>query len=228
MNYIKTASSIFDRISKIYDFFLTIFTFGFINKWQRELVIKTPKKDTCLDVGTGTGEIIKKVKEKSPYSLCVGLDLSIEMLKIAEKKLENYQGVLFIKGDIYNAPFKEKTFNSVFLSLTYRHLEHERLMTELSRILKEEGYVSIFDTGRVENEKLWSAFLFFIDKILRPLGYIFFSKEEYNYFVESLRNSTKIENLIERFHPHGYTVVYNRKVFLGIAYIIIFKKHQKT
>ena len=228
MDYIKTASSVFDRISKIYDFFLTIFTFGFINKWQRELVIKTPEKDTCLDIGTGTGEIIKKVKEESPHSVCVGLDLSIEMLKIAEKKLKDYQDVLFVKGDIYNAPFKEKTFNSVFLSLTYRHLEHERFITELCRILKEESYVSIFDTGRIENERLWNVFLFFVDKILRPFGYIFFSKEEYDYFVESLHNSKKMEDLIEKFQPHGYTVVYNRKILLGVAYIVVFKKHQKT
>ncbi len=224
MNYTQTAASIFNRISKVYDFFLNFFTVGAINRWQKELVEKTPDKEKVLDIGTGTGEVLKKTKETNPESLCIGIDLSFNMLKIAQNKLKNYKNVYFINADIYKSPFKDKSFNAVFLSLTYRHLEHEKLINEIKRILEYGGYISIFDTGRLKNKKIWNLFLFLVNRVFRPVGLIFFTKEEYDYFVDSLYKSVTFEELIERFKKDNFQLIYSKKIFGGLAFICVWRR----
>jgi len=220
----QIASSIFDKISNVYDKFLNLFTFGLINKWQYELIEKTPYISKVLDIGTGTGELIKKIKKEKKDSYCVGIDLSFQMLLKAKEKLKDEKDVFFIKADIYNPPFKQQSFDNIFLSLSYRHLEHKKLIRQTNQILKKEGYISIFDTAKLKNKTLWKGFLFTVEKIFRPIGYIFFSKEEYDYFVESLYKSFTMEEIINLFDKDGYDVVYKRKIMFGLAFIVIFKK----
>ncbi len=223
-NETKTASIVFDKIASVYDIFLNIFTFSLINRWQILLIKNTPSIDKALDIGTGTGELIKKIKKYKSPSYCVGIDLSFKMLQKAENKLKTYKDVYLIKASIYNAPFKDSSFSNLFLSLTYRHLDHQNFIKEASRILQKDGYISIFDTAKLKNEKLWKFFLFVVDKLLRPFGYIFFSKEEYDYFVESLYRSVSMEDIIKLFKKDGYDVVYSKSIMSGLAFIVIFKK----
>jgi len=221
---LKVASSVFDKISSVYDFFLNLFTFGVINIWQRQMIKNTPVSKFILDVGTGTGELIKKIKNHHKETICIGLDVSFKMLLKAKKKLKNENDVYLINGDIYNSPFREKTFDNVFLSLTFRHLDQKKLIKELNRILKNKGYISIFDTGKIKNQYLWKAFLFIVDKLVRPFGYLFFSKNEYDYFIESLYKSLTMEQIIKFFENYGYYPVYKKKFMFGLAFIVIFEK----
>ncbi len=223
-NEIKIASSLFDRVSKVYDTFLNLFTFGLINKWQNTLIKNTPLNKKVLDVGTGTGELIKKVKKYKSDTICIGIDVSYGMLLKAKEKLKNEKYVYFLQADVYNSPFKDKAFDNILLSLTFRHLEHKKFIKEINRILKNNGYISIFDTGKISNRFVWSTFLFLLDKPLRPFGYLFFSKQEYDYFIDSIKKSVSMEQLIKLFKSQGYTPVYSKKVMFGFAYIVVLKK----
>lgn len=225
-NEIKVASSLFDRVSRVYDTFLNLFTLGLINKWQNTLVKKTPLNEKVLDVGTGTGELIKKVKKHKSDTVCVGIDVSYGMLLKAKEKLKNEEDVYFLQADIYNSPFKDKSIDNVLLSLTFRHLEHERFIKEINRILKNGGYISIFDTGKIRNRFIWSTFLFLLDKPFRPFGYLFFSKQEYDYFIDSIKKSVSMEQLIKLFKSQGYTPIYSKKVMFGFGYIVVLRKEK--
>ncbi len=224
LNEIKIASKIFDGISKVYDFFLNFATGGQIKKWQMYLISNTPIKKFVADLGTGTGEIIRIVKENNKYTKCIGVDLSFKMLKIAENKLKDYEDVLFVRASILELPIKDNTMDNIFFSLTLRHLDVKKTLNEVNRVLSKNGYVSILEIGKPKSEKFYKFILFFGDKIFRPFGRLIFSKEEYDYFIDSIRNSLTMEQLEEILKRYGFEKHKTKSFLFGIVMVIIYKK----
>jgi len=112
----KQVQEIFSAVSKKYDFFLNLVTLRKIDQWQRDLLDMLPYEGNRLDVGTGTGEVLLKSQNKG---LRVGIDLSLEMLKLARSKCKACK---LLVADAENMPFKDRSFSSISLSLVYRHL----------------------------------------------------------------------------------------------------------
>ena len=218
----KIAARIFDSVVKRYDRFLRFATFGFIDRWQEVLVKKTPAGRFPLDVGTGTGEVVKKIQNIYPESVPVGIDVSFNMLKKAKEKNKERKN-LFIRASAYNLPFKDKSIDSILTSLVFRHLDSDKATEEFSRVLKNGGYVGILDISK-PSKFIYGSIYFFADKIFRPVGERIFSKEEYNYFLESIENSMTAEQLESFFKEKGYTRVFIEKRFLGMVIISVFKK----
>ena len=218
----KLVSRIFDSVVKSYDKFLNSLTLGRINSWQRELAENITIKDSekILDVGTGTGEVIKKIKEINLKSTVIGLDLSKNMLLKAKKKT-GYN--TFIKASAYNLPFKNCSLDAVVSSLVFRHLDNERALKEFNRVLKKEGLIGILDIAK-PNPILYRIIFFVANKIFRPFGEIIFSKEEWDYFIESIENSKTERELEKLFEKYSYKKIYSSKKLGGLVIIIVFQK----
>jgi len=91
-----------------------------------------------LDLGCGTCRISKVIREVSEESMLVGLDISREMLSVCSEK--NVADLLIL-GDSEKLPFREGSFDVV---VSYRLLslpvDWERIVSEVSRVLKVGGY----------------------------------------------------------------------------------------
>jgi tRNA (cmo5U34)-methyltransferase len=95
-----------------------------------------------LDLGTGTGTIAKKVKEKFPNSQVTALDLVEDMIEIAKIKLEDYNNIEYIVGDFSNFDFKNK-YDVILSSLAIHHIKENKgkieLYEKIFNSLKENG-----------------------------------------------------------------------------------------
>ncbi|WP_293445218.1 class I SAM-dependent methyltransferase [Persephonella sp.] len=218
----KIAARIFDSVVKRYDRFLKFATFGFIDRWQEILVKQTPAGNFPLDVGTGTGEVVKKIHSIYPNSIPVGIDVAFNMLKKAKEKNKEKKN-LFIRASAYDLPFKNKSIDSILTSLVFRHLEPDNAAREFSRILKDGGHIGILDISK-PSKFIYGSIYFFANKIFRPIGEKIFSKDEYDYFMESIENSMTPKQLEEFFKEKGYSKVFMEKRFLGMVVIAVFKK----
>ena len=218
----KLVSKIFDSVVKNYDKFLNSLTFGKINSWQKELADNVSLFDDgkILDIGTGTGEIIKKLKGINLKNTVVGLDVSQNMLKRAKEKT-GYN--TFVKASAYNLPFKNCSFDAIVSSLVFRHLDNERALIEFDKVLKRNGLIGILDIAK-PNPFLYKLIYFFANKIFRPVGHLIFSKEEWDYFMESIENSKTERELEDLFNKLSYRKVYSSKKFGGLVIIIVFQK----
>jgi len=96
---------------------------------------------TVLDAGCGSGLLLEKLSRLT--SLAVGVDFSERMIKIAQSKIK-LENVEFVIGDIENMPFKNDTFNTVFMFTVLNNTPKPlQALSEAWRILKEGGYLVV-------------------------------------------------------------------------------------
>lgn len=212
----KTVEEVFSSVSKKYDFFLNLITFKRIDLWQRELLSMLSSEGNRLDVGTGTGEVLLKSQNKG---LRVGMDLSVQMLKVAKSKCKACK---FVVGDAENMPFKDSSFGSITLSLVYRHLLSRRaFLKEAKRVLRKDGQMALLDINRFS---LTPFLIFLMSYPLKPLGLILFGREKWDFFIHSLENSLSIEEVKKELQEEGFEVVEVQKRLFGLVYLLLARK----
>ena len=130
------------------------------------------------DIGCGTLAFTHKVYAENKISKLFLCDLSIEMLKIAKKKLENtsrdISPVTFLRSDALQMPFKDKTVQTV-LSFGIFHIFNnpKELIKETVRILKPKG--ELFLSSLCTDRKISKKYLSFLHKkgyVAKPLASI--------------------------------------------------------
>jgi ubiquinone/menaquinone biosynthesis C-methylase UbiE len=89
--------------------------------------------DKILEVGCGTGLILKEVNKR--VSKAIGIDLSENMLeKARERGLEVYH------AEASKMPFEDNTFDLVYSYKVLAHIEAiEKTLQEINRVLKPNG-----------------------------------------------------------------------------------------
>ncbi|MBL4694794.1 class I SAM-dependent methyltransferase [Candidatus Gracilibacteria bacterium] len=103
-----------------------------------------------LDVGGGTGRIVKEMVDRGAEVVCC--DISGEMLKIFKKK---FSGVECVKADIREMPFEDESFDLVVATFVIVHLK--KLMPafdEVYRVLKKGGSFVVTNINQKKAPKL--------------------------------------------------------------------------
>lgn len=90
-----------------------------------------------LDLGCGTGNITQKAKERFPNAKVTCLDLSENMIKIAEEKLKEYSDIEYVVGDFTQTEFSQK-YDAIISSLALHHIPNDEE--------KELMYKAIYDS----------------------------------------------------------------------------------
>jgi ubiquinone/menaquinone biosynthesis C-methylase UbiE len=115
---------------------------GFSNEISFGLLsaLKDFESKYVLEVGVGSGRnaspLIAEIKPEF-----IGLDLSREMLTLAKAKVASFEKVIgLIFGDAEHLPFRDRFFDAVVCMSTMHYFaSQERVLSEFSKILKEEG-----------------------------------------------------------------------------------------
>ena len=122
---LKTSlvQKIFSDVAEKYDLMNDLMSFGAHRLWKKELVnlMNIQTKDKIIDVGSGTGDLIKLILKKKLINTVYSVDLNNEMLSFAKKKFIN-QKIKFIKANAEKLPFQNNYFDKIyyfFLSKKY-------------------------------------------------------------------------------------------------------------
>jgi SAM-dependent methyltransferase len=106
-------------------------------------------KGNTLDLGCANGRNFK-IMNKVPNKL-IGIDLSLNLLKIAKSNLDNKDQFLaqeskffqLIQGDMVNLPIRQKSMSTIFSIATLHHIrkksERKIALTQMYEALKEKG-----------------------------------------------------------------------------------------
>ena len=92
-----------------------------------------------LDVGCGTGKLLKSAKARFPGAKLVGVDAAIEMVKYAHAS--NPTGTIqFQQAMAEDLPFPGVSFDLVFSTMTFHHWPNQsRGAAEVARVLTPRG-----------------------------------------------------------------------------------------
>jgi ubiquinone/menaquinone biosynthesis C-methylase UbiE len=140
----KERVQLFDEWPETYDRWFTTPIGSLVRRYETELVLNllSPKQgEIILDAGCGTG--IFTLDILSSGSKVIGLDLSLPMLRRAEKKLKGYPFQIVL-ADMLNLPFPESFFDKVVSVTALEFVEEGKAAVgELFRVTKRGGRIVV-------------------------------------------------------------------------------------
>ncbi len=106
-------------------------------------VIDEQKPKAVLDIGTGTGHILKIIS-RFAHDIA-GIDISRDMLSLARKRLEGCVTDLR-RADMNQLPFEDDRFDLVTMHLSLRHASRpDQAIKEAARVLSRDGTLIVID-----------------------------------------------------------------------------------
>lgn len=108
------------------------------------------KSNAVLEIGCGTGYVIKGLQDNFANYQLVGSEIHLEGLKFAKERLPNIE---FIQLDATKMPF-EKEYNAIGAFDVLEHIEEdEKVMQEVYKALKPNG---LFFISVPQHQWMWS------------------------------------------------------------------------
>ncbi len=110
-----------------------------------------------LDLGTGTGNVSKAIKEKFGHANIDCIDIASKMIEMAKIKLGDYDDIHYYTGDFYEFEFEEK-YDVIVSSLALHHIktddEKKKFYHKIYNILKKGGIFINSDSVLGSNERM--------------------------------------------------------------------------
>ena len=117
---------------------------------------------SVLEVGCGTGTLLREIIPQNPHGINKGFDLSGDMLKRAGEKLQKagLQNFHLVEGDALNLRIEDNSVDiliSTFMIDLLPEDTFDKIAKNFYRVLKPNGYVVIahFSFGTKPIHKIW-------------------------------------------------------------------------
>lgn len=222
---VPDTQNLFNKISKYYDLLNTVLSVGIDRRWRKRLVSCIDPGSMVLDVATGTAEVISEGFKSKIFSKSVGLDPSMEMLKIGIAKLKSRHAensFLLIRGNAEDLPFEDNYFEAVTIAFGIRNtLNYQKSLQEMFRVVKPGGKIAILEFSISNYPIIKQLYLFYFKHIIPLIGSIFDSKKEYKYLSESTLSFPQRREFLKVMTDSKFIDCKYEELTLGIAIIYV-------
>ncbi|MDA8345225.1 MAG: ubiquinone/menaquinone biosynthesis methyltransferase [Thermaerobacter sp.] len=167
---------IFGAIARVYDPMNRVITLGLWGSWQRRFLDLVAPRDGeyCLDIATGTGDLAILIADSASRIRVTGLDLSRDMLDVAEEKIRRRgleERVTVVEGNALMLPFPDQTFDVVTCGFGLRNFpDLPQALSEMRRVLKPGGRALSLEVSRPQNKLVWWGFRLYFYGLVPRLG----------------------------------------------------------
>lgn len=176
----------YKAMSGFYDLIDIVYFRDYENSPRKVVFESIGNTEKVLDLCTGTATNALKIAKSKPLSEVIGIDLSKDMLKIAQGKVQRSKvpNIKLYHMDATHMSFQDKFFDKILLSLVLHEVEEnlaEKILAEAKRVLKDDGEIIV--TEWEKNRKLSRRAVFLPIEILEPKSFkSFIEKDLYRYF----------------------------------------------
>ena len=232
----KPLHKIFTAVPDRYDLINRIFTWGQDARWRLKTarLCLANKPEKILDLCCGTGDLaIDLAKTAPPTSSVTGLDYSPPMLEKASAKAARAElktPLTFIHGDVGDLPFPNEYFDCIGISFAFRNLTYQnpntpRYLSEIVRVLKNEGRFVIVESSQPPNKLLRRLDHLYLRTFVRWMGSaLSHNKEAYKYLTASASNFYTAEELSDLLVKAGFRTVTIKRLMFGATAIHVAAK----
>ncbi|WP_068472581.1 bifunctional demethylmenaquinone methyltransferase/2-methoxy-6-polyprenyl-1,4-benzoquinol methylase UbiE [Saccharicrinis aurantiacus] len=226
----KQIESMFDNIAPKYDFLNHLLSFGIDKIWRRRAIglLKNIPSPVLLDIATGTGDLAIAAMKLKPSKI-VGLDLSAEMLKVGQEKIEKLNltdTISLVHGDSENLPLSDNQFDAATVAFGVRNFENlNKGLTEICRVLKPGAKFVVLEFSNPSSFPFKHIYQFYSSKILPWWGGLFSKdKAAYEYLPESVAAFPEGQAFVKELEASGFTSLKVWKQTFGVATIYFSEK----
>lgn len=111
-----------------------------------EATASRPAPTSVLDIGCGTGLLLRQVAQRFPSAQLAGIDATQEMVRVAEASLPEGAPVRFLHAVAEQLPFPDASFDLVLTTMSFHHWADQRqALSEVRRVLSSEGTFALAD-----------------------------------------------------------------------------------
>lgn len=155
-------------------------------RWKRRVAMLTHSIKSnmhVLEIGCGTGVLSKEILHKG--SSLTALDISSDLINVAKSNNADPR-IEFLTGNANQMIFDDNTFDAVIGSSVLHHLEIDRSLGELYRVLKPEGFICFTEPNMMNPQVALQKNIPFLKRVCGD------SPDETAFFSWSLRKKLRI------------------------------------
>lgn len=220
-----TVAQLFDHIAPQYDRMNSVISLGTHRLWRRQVMDQMTVRpgDFALDLCCGTGDwTLALAQAVGPAGEVVGLDLSHEMLAVAQQKVRtaHLQSQITLKqGDAMHLPYPDNTFNVVTIGFGLRNVpDAQQVLFEMTRVVKPGGQVVCLETSQPTNPVVHAGWQLYFGHVVPLMGRVVAHHyRAYDYLQRTTHQFVSAEQLAVMFTAAGLHHVHYRRFNLGAA-----------
>lgn len=228
----QAIGEMFDRIAHSYDRANRILSFGQDVRWRSFVTSMVPPHPplSVLDVACGTADlIIAMCKARPNITRAHGVDLSTQMLTIAEKKIARQnlsERITLSHENACSLSFADESFDMASIAFGIRNVvESRRALAEMLRVLKPGGTLLILEFSLPKNAFIRFFYLFYFRHVLpRVGGFLAKDQAAYRYLNSSVENFPDTLAFTEILLDVGFQRVDKISLSCGIATLYCARK----
>lgn len=225
------VKDMFDSIAPAYDFMNRAMTFGIDKTWRKIAVniLKKQNPKTLLDVATGTGDLAFLLHKVIKPDQITGIDLSSQMLSIAEikaKKVGLENSIKFEQGNCLELKYQDNCFDAITVAYGVRNFENLRKgYSEMFRVLNTNGTLCVIELSTPPNSFIKWIYDFYTKYLIPFVGKLISKdKRAYAYLPESIAAVPQGNDMLEIMQEAGFKNCYFKRLTFGVCTIYIGKK----
>jgi ubiquinone/menaquinone biosynthesis C-methylase UbiE len=136
---------LYSSLAGVYDLIAWVYSAGEWHHWQDVGIEALPEGKT-LELGHGPGHTLGKLRKAGRWA--VGVDLSIQMGRLARKRLLQAQlSPLLARARAENLPFPSNSFQAVLSLFPSNYIYAQDTVAEAWRVLKPSGILVIIPSA---------------------------------------------------------------------------------
>ncbi|MCH8055346.1 MAG: ubiquinone/menaquinone biosynthesis methyltransferase [Deltaproteobacteria bacterium] len=216
--------NIFNRIAQRYDLLNRVISFHLDSLWRKKAVKALALKSSdrlVLDLGTGTGDLaLAAAREIEENGRILGLDFSLEMLRVAQKKkrrLSYGRKTVYVLGTALVPPFKDEAFDAIMTAFVLRNIPDLTLFfLQAYRLLKPGGRLVSLDMFPPSGAPFSLFYSFYFYRLVPWIGAgLAYNRAAYQYLSDSVRTFVPPETIAEVIHQAGFEKVKIQRFLRG-------------
>lgn len=222
MRETQQIKKMFDRIVKRYDFLNRLLSFGQDTLWRKKAAKKAVDSQTkiVLDLAVGTGDLAKELLKNRVR--VIGLDISLEMLRIAKRKIKGSFNP--VAGSGYQLPFRDESFDTVTCAFGIRNMHQtETALKEIHRVIKNGQKIVILEFSLPRNF-FRTPYLFYLRKIVPFFASLFSARSAYEYLSHSIEEFYEPLDFVYLLKNSGFKDINVYSLSFGTVYLYVGKK----
>lgn len=202
---------LFAEIAHGYDTMNRIMSLGLDCLWRRLAIrrITLSSGAEILDLACGTGDFTRELARRWPDAEITGVDLTEEMLEIADGKLADMKNVTLLKGDAQNlSAIGCGKHALVVCAFGFRNFpDKAKTLSECRRVLAPGGRLVVLELFRPKSKILGAA----VNAWLAVVSRLFASDagREYRYLRRSVMTTVSADEFIGLAEENGFSLEAN-------------------